>query len=84
MRPEEWAKLRVVAGDQNIDQQEENDQVRKIQNVIIHPKFQPEIYLSTSDIAIVRLEKPYTYNQFVQPLPIGSRPVEAIPGGEGA
>ncbi len=85
MTPLEWANVSAVAGDHNVAQKEENDQVRQIQNVIIHPKYQKEAKISsTSDLAIVRLQKPYTYNQFVQPLPIGSRPVEAIPGGEGA
>jgi hypothetical protein len=82
LRPEEWAELKVIAGDRNIARREKNDQVRKIRNVIMHPKYQTEAKMSTFDIAIVQLEKPYTYNQFVQPLPIGSPPVEAVPGGQ--
>jgi hypothetical protein len=70
----------AVAGDHTIGIPDPNEQVSKIASVILHPKYEDE-GLGPSDIAIVRLKRNFTYNQFVQPLPIGSPPVEAIPGG---
>jgi secreted trypsin-like serine protease len=78
--PEELGNYMVVAGDHDYLVEEGNEQIRWMKQVFIHPEYNPGEY--ANDIAIIRLDQPYTYNKFVQPLAIGSPPFEALDGGQ--
>nr|XP_045623273.1 trypsin-1-like [Procambarus clarkii] len=58
--------LRVVAGEQDLHELDGDEQVQNINFIIEYPYYDPITY--ENDIAILRLEEPFVYNEFVNQL----------------
>lgn len=58
--------MEVVAGEYQLSMQEDSEQVREVQDVILHPQYDAVTY--ENDIAIVKLTEPLLFNEYVQPI----------------
>ncbi|XP_061394331.1 serine protease gd-like, partial [Musca vetustissima] len=70
-------RLVVNVGRHNLeDYSEQNFQTREIQNLITHPEFTSAIF-PDADLAILHLQKPVEYTNFIRPICLWSEPVDS-------
>ncbi|KAK7060684.1 Trypsin-2, partial [Halocaridina rubra] len=62
--PNSHNQLQVVAGENNLIDDEGTEQVKNIQEIIIHENYSHAEY--SNDIALLKLTSPLTYNDYVQ------------------
>uniref|UniRef100_T1IT27 limulus clotting factor C n=1 Tax=Strigamia maritima TaxID=126957 RepID=T1IT27_STRMM len=64
--------IRVVLGDHNVDKKEGNEVIIQVRSVIKHETFPNGVKKFDSDIALLILDQPVTFNDYIQPICINS------------
>jgi len=57
----------IIAGQYRIDDDDEEEQKRSVKTIILHPYFDGEVSFDY-DIAVVEVNEPFEFNEFVQPI----------------
>jgi len=65
------SNYRLIAGDHNIAVEEGNEQSRQVVRIIRHPLYGSGVQYS-SDIALMRVDPPFEFNQYVQPITLAN------------
>jgi len=78
----------LVAGDHHIGQTEGTEQRRQVVRIIRHPRYGNTNIQYENDIALMKVDTPFQFNQYVQPAPIPDMTFEpterAVVAGWGA
>ncbi|XP_076057350.1 trypsin-1-like [Oratosquilla oratoria] len=60
--------LQITAGEHDLDKKEENEQSINVEKIILHEDYNP--WRTTNDIALLKLAKPLTMNDYVKRIPL--------------
>ncbi|KAM6198257.1 coagulation factor IX [Sarcoramphus papa] len=63
----------AVAGEYNINEEDNTEQRRKVVKILPHPTYNATINKHHNDIALLELDQPLSFNSYVTPICIGSR-----------
>ncbi|XP_009957846.1 PREDICTED: coagulation factor IX [Leptosomus discolor] len=63
----------AVAGEYNINEEDNTEQRRKVVKILPHPTYNSMIDKHHNDIALLELDQPLSFNSYVTPICIGSR-----------
>ncbi|XP_019892773.2 serine protease gd isoform X2 [Musca domestica] len=70
-------RLVINVGRHNLeDYSEQNFQTREIQNLITHPEFTSTLF-PDADLAVLHLQRPVEYTNFIRPICLWSEPVDS-------
>jgi len=58
----------VIAGQLKQDTDDGTEQIRKIEELIIHPLFNPNEHPLDYDVAVVKVDKKFEFNEYVKPI----------------
>ncbi|XP_054458277.1 proproteinase E-like [Anoplopoma fimbria] len=58
---------RVVMGEYDLTKEESNEQIRSVEKIVVHPKWDDNCLSCGNDIAMIKLAKPAVMNDKVQP-----------------
>ena len=73
LRPASWA---VITGDSSTSRQNDKSQLRHLIDIVTYPSARKVSGLWQGDAALVRLDKPLTFDKFTQPACLSDDPSE--------